>query len=463
MAAAAADTAAGFEIAALRRAIVDGRLSAAELLDGVLERIAQWDDPALWISRVNEAEVRERARALDNAARAEPGLVARLPLFGIPFAVKDNIDVAGMPTTAACPAFAYTPAQSAPVVERLTVAGAVLLGKTNLDQFATGLVGTRSPYGVPKNPFDARYIPGGSSSGSAVAVAAGLASFAFGTDTAGSGRVPAAFNNVVGLKPSRGLISTRGVVPACRSLDCVSIFALTAGDAADVLEVARGFDPNDPLNRTAPAAAAESFGRDFRFGIPRVQDLEFFGDEDAEALFETAIRCLEKVGGTVARIDLTPFYDAGRLLYDGPWVAERLEAAGPLLDRQPQALLPVTRAIIERGRSYSALDAFRAQQELASLRRQAERQLTRVDFLLLPTAGTIYEVAAVTADPVRLNSNLGRYVNFVNLLDLSALAIPAGFRPNGLPFGVSLVAPAFAEKALLELGSRLEARTASSR
>jgi allophanate hydrolase len=454
---AAADPAPGLEIAALRRIFFDGQLSAAELLDRVLARIAQSDDPALWISRIDDAAARERARQLDSVAKAEPGVVSRLPLFGIPFAVKDNIDVAGVPTTAACPAFAYTPTQSAPVVERLTAAGAVLLGKANLDQFATGLVGTRSPYGVPKNPFDPRYIPGGSSSGSAVAVAAGLVSFALGTDTAGSGRVPAAFNNIFGLKPSRGVISTRGVVPACRSLDCVSIFAPTAADAAAVFELARGFDPDDPLSRATPGTAVTSFGHRFRFGVPRACDLEFFGDREAEALFELAVRRLEEAGGAVSETFLEPFLDAGRLLYEGPWVAERLEAAGPLLDRQPEALLPVTRAIIERGRSYSAFDAFRAQNELASLRRRAERQLASIDCLLLPTTGTIYEVAAVAADPVGLNSNLGRYTNFANLIDLSALAVPAGFRKSGLPFGISLLAPAFAEKALVDLGTRLEA------
>jgi len=448
--------AAGLEIAPLRRAFLDGSLSAAELLDGVVARVARWDDPALWISRVDEAAVRARGRALDGAAKADPGLAARLPLYGIPFAVKDNIDVAGMPTTAACPAFAYRPAQSAPVVARLAAAGAVLIGKTNLDQFATGLVGTRSPYGAPRNPFDARYIPGGSSSGSAVAVAAGLVSFALGTDTAGSGRVPAAFNNVVGLKPSRGLLSVRGVVPACRSLDCVSIFALTAADAATVLEVAAGFDPDDPLSRLPTSGARQTFAPHFRFGAPLARDLEFFGDHEAEALFAAAIATCEKAGGTAAEFRLAPFYDAGKLLYDGPWVAERLHATEQLLNQHPEALLPVTRAIIERGRSYNALDAFRAQYELAALRRDAERELATVDCLLLPTAGTIYEIAAVAADPVRLNGNLGRYTNFANLLDLSALAIPAGLRRSGLPFGISLLAPAFAEHALLELGARLQ-------
>ena len=450
----AISTAAGLEIATLRRAFVEGRVTASKLLGQVLDRIARWDDPALWIARVDEAAVRERAEALDADARAEPGLVTRLPLFGIPFAVKDNIDVAGMPTTAACPAFSYTPARSAAVVERLVAAGAVLVGKTNLDQFATGLVGTRSPYGTPRNPFDARYIPGGSSSGSAVAVAAGLVSFALGTDTAGSGRVPAAFNNLVGLKPTRGLLSTHGVVPACRSLDCVSVFALTAADAAAVLEVAAGFDPDDPLSRPRPAEARETFGPCFRVGVPAARDLEFFDDHQAEALFGAAIATVEKAGGTAAEIRFVPFRDAGRLLYDGPWVAERLHATEQLLTENPEALLPVTRAIIERGRSYSALDAFRAQYQLAALRREAERELATVDCLLLPTTGTIYEIAAVAADPVSLNSNLGLYTNFANLLDLSAVALPAGFRSNGLPFGISLLAPAFAECPLLDLATR---------
>jgi allophanate hydrolase len=446
----------GLGIGALRRALLDDALSVEELIDRVLDQIAQYDDPALWITRVEPAAVRGRAQALAAAEKAEPGFVARMPLFGIPFAVKDNIDVAGLPTTAACPAFAYTPACSAAVVERLEAAGAILVGKTNLDQFATGLVGTRSPYGVPRNPFHRDYIPGGSSSGSAVAVAAGLVSFTLGTDTAGSGRVPAAFNNITGLKPTRGLVSTSGVVPACRSLDCVSIFAPTAADAAAVLKVATAFDAVEPLSRAAPAGIRTSFEPRFRVGVPAACELEFFGDHVAETLFAKAVATCEKTGGVAAEIRFAPFGAAGRLLYDGPWLAERLEAAGPLLDDNPEALLPVTRAIIERGRSYSALDAFRAQYELAALRREAERELAGVDCLLLPTAGTIYEIAAVLADPVRLNNNLGLYTNFANLLDLSALALPAGLRGNGLPFGVSLLAPAFAENALIDLGMRFE-------
>jgi allophanate hydrolase len=445
------------QIGRLRTAFLGGRLSASELIERVLARIARWDDPALWIARTSDAALRQCAFELDAAAAADPDLVKRLPLFGIPCAVKDNIDVAGLPTTAGCPAFAYTPSETAPVVKLLLSAGALLVGKTNLDQFAAGLVGTRSPYGVPRNPFDARYIPGGSSSGSAAAVAAGLVSFALGTDTAGSGRVPAAFNNIVGLKPTRGLLSTRGVVPACRSLDCVSVFALSVQDAGAVLDVAAFFHLDDPLAREAPSPELRSFGQKPRFGVPLPGDLEFFGDREAESLFAAAIAKLEQVGGTRVETAFAPFRDAGRLLYDGPWLAERLHATQALLDDDPDAILPVTRSIIEKGRHYSALDAYRAQYELARLRREADIAFRSIDVLLLPTTGTIYEKAAVAADPFRLNANLGLYTNFVNLLDLTAIAVPAGFRKNGLPFGISLIAPAFADRALLDLAARFHA------
>jgi allophanate hydrolase len=444
------------EIAALRKAFLSGATSAARLVDRVLARIAEWDDPAIWISRSSEGAVRARARALDADAAADPGAVELLPLFGIPFAVKDNIDVAGMPTTAGCPAFAYTPAATAPVVARLLAAGAVLLGKTNLDQFATGLVGTRSPYGVPRNPFDARFIPGGSSSGSAVAVAAGLVSFALGTDTAGSGRIPAAFNNIVGLKPTRGLLSTRGTVPACRSLDCVSVFALTVPDASAVFDVAACFDPDDPLARAPEPKAAAGFGANFRFGVPPSSDLEFFGDEAAAALFRSAIGMLEGIGGTRVETPFAPFRDAGRLLYDGPWVAERLHATDTLLKENPAAIASVTRSILEGARRYSALDAYRGRYRLAMLRRAADGTFSKIDVLLLPTSGTVYETAEVAAEPLRLNGNLGLYTSFANLLDLAAIALPAGFGKAGLPFGISLIAPAFHDAALLDLGTRFQ-------
>ncbi|MBV8577673.1 MAG: allophanate hydrolase [Acetobacteraceae bacterium] len=444
------------QIGRLRTAFLSGKLSASELIERVLTRISNWDDSALWIARTSDAALRQRAFELDAAAAADAGLTQRLPLFGIPFAVKDNIDVAWMPTTAACPAFAYTPSETAPVVQQLLSAGAVLVGKTNLDQFAAGLVGTRSPYGVPRNPFDARYIPGGSSSGSAVAVAAGLVSFAFGTDTAGSGRVPAAFNNIVGLKPTRGLLSTRGVVPACRSLDCVSVFALTAHDASVVLGIAACFDPDDPLARPARSFEPASFGSEFQFGVPPSSELEFFGDGEAASLFTSAVAKLKGICGTGTETAFGPFRDAGRLLYDGPWLAERLHATQTLLDHNPDALLPVTRSIIEQGRHYTALDAYRAQYELGRLKCKARLVFSSIDVMLLPTTGTIYETAAINADPIRLNSNLGFYTSFVNLLDLTAIAVPAGFRGNGLPFGISLIAPAFAEHALLDLASRFQ-------
>jgi allophanate hydrolase len=444
------------EISRLRIAFISRTVGVADLLGQVLARIREWDDPALWITRIGESAVRDRARQLDALAAADPDLIERMPLFGIPFAVKDNIDVAGVPTTAGCPAFAYTPCETAPVVATLLAAGAILMGKTNLDQFATGLVGTRSPYGVPRNPFDARFIPGGSSSGSAIAVAAGLVSFALGTDTAGSGRIPAAFNNIVGLKPTRCILSTRGIVPACRSLDCVSLFALTAEDAALAFEVARRRDPDDPLARRSTITALASFGSRFRFGVPPWTDLEFFGDQDAPRLFAAAIRILEKAGGTRVETSFVPFRDAGRLLYEGPWLAERLHATEALLGRNPEAVLPITRSIIEGGRRYSALDAYRAQNELAALRKAVDHVFAGVDLLLLPTASRIYKIAAIAADPLCLNANLGLYTNFVNLLDMAAIALPAGFTNAGLPWGISLIAPAFAEDALIDLARRYQ-------
>ena len=445
-----------FEIASLRSAFLRSTISVTQLVDRVLTRIAEWDDPAIWISRSSESALRARAHELDAKAAADRRTVERLPLFGIPFAVKDNIDVAGTPTTAGCPAFAYTPSETAPVVARLLAAGAVLLGKTNLDQFATGLVGTRSPYGVPRNPFDLRFIPGGSSSGSAVAVAAGLVSFALGTDTAGSGRIPAAFNNIVGLKPTRGLLSTRGIVPACRSLDCISVLAPTVQDASAVFDAAARFDPEDPLARPPDATVPSSFGACFRFGVPPSSDLEFFDDKQAAALFDAAIGILEETGGTRVQTTFAPFRDTGRLLYEGPWVAERLHATETLLSENPGSVLPITRSILEGARRYSALDAYRAQYELVALRRAADAIFAEVDVLLLPTAGTIYEIAAVAAEPLRLNANLGLYTSFVNLLDLAAIALPAGFGKSGLPFGISIIAPAHYNSALLELGARFQ-------
>ncbi len=438
------------DLTRLRAAYLSGNVRPREVVAEVLGRIERRGDDKVWIDRVPRKELEARAAQLEAQAPA------KLPLYGIPFAIKDNIDLAGRPTTAACPDFAYTPTTSAPVVQRLIDAGAIALGKTNLDQFATGLVGTRSPYGAPANAFDPRYVSGGSSSGSAVAVAAGLASFSLGTDTAGSGRVPAAFNNLVGLKPTLGLLSTRGVVPACRSLDCVSIFGLTVGDTQAVLEVAQGFDADDPYSRVAPGAA-RGFGARFRFGVPRKSELEFFGDREAEKLYAAALVKLEALGGERVELDFGPFFETARLLYEGPWVAERWLVVRELLEKKPEAVHPVTRRVVEKAPTFSAADAFAATYRLQALRRTAAAAWSKVDLIVTPSAPTIYTLAEVEADPITLNSRLGTYTNFVNLLDLAGLAVPAGFRADGLPFGITLLAPAFSDRALAGIGERLQA------
>ncbi len=402
----------------------------------------------VWISLVPRESAVARARNLEN----RPGL----PLAGMTFAVKDNIDVAGLPTTAGCPAYAYTPALSATVVRRLEDAGAILVGKTNMDQFATGLVGTRSPFGACSSVFDERYISGGSSSGSAVAVAKGLVTFSLGTDTAGSGRVPAAFNNLIGLKPTRGLLSTAGVVPACRTLDCVSIFACTCHDAHQVWRASSGFDSSDPFSRAPRPGenAAPWLDTPFRFGVPPPDQLEFFGDAEAPALYAEAMRKVERLGGQRIEIDFSIFRAAADLLYQGPWVAERLAAIQSFLKNHSDEMNPVVRGIIAGGDRYTAVQAFEAEYRLRDLCRAAAKQWLNIDFLVLPTTGTIYTHDQVVSDPVKINTNLGYYTNFVNLMDLAAVAAPAGFRSNGLPFGISFIGPAFSDEGLLALTHR---------
>jgi allophanate hydrolase len=388
-------------------------------------------------------------------ARALPTKPAdNLPLYGIPFAVKDNIDFAGMPTTVGCPEFVFTPKESATVVEKLIAAGALLIGKTNLDQFATGLVGVRSPYGACESVFDSRYISGGSSSGSAVAVASGMVSFALGTDTAGSGRVPAAFNNIVGHKPTRGLLSNLGVFPACRSLDCVSIFAGSCHDAQAVLDVMAGFDSADPYSRSRPKLGV-NFPEKFHFGILPPAQREFFGDNEAATLYEQAVARLRDCGGEPVEFDFTPFAQAAALLYAGPWVAERRWALGDFFEKHGDKIHPVVREIIGGAVKFDAVAAFDGQYKLQTFVQITRKVFSELDVLLLPTTGTTYRIEEVLADPIRLNNNLGHYTNFVNLLDLAALALPSDFRPtNKLPFGVTLVAPAFSDDALLALGAR---------
>ena len=380
-----------------------------------------------------------------------------LPLYGVPVAVKDNIDVAGLPTTAACPAFAYDPGKDATCVARLRRAGAIVIGKTNLDQFATGLVGVRSPYGTPRNLFDPSLIPGGSSSGSAIAVGAGLVPLALGTDTAGSGRVPAGLSNIVGLKPSLGLVSTAGVVPACRTLDCVSVFALTVDDAFAALAAMAGPDPADPYSRPRPLGAPGAVPAGLRIGVPMPGQRLFFGDKVSAAAYEAALADLAGLGAAIVEIDIEPFYETARLLYDGPWVAERYISVRSLIASAPEAMHPVTRQIILGGAHPSAVDAFKAFYQLEELRRVRDHTFGEIDVLALPTVPTVYTVAQVLADPIGLNSRLGTYTNFVNLLDLCALAVPASMQAT--PFGITLLAQAGNDATLASLGRVFHAGT----
>lgn len=407
----------------------------------------------IWISLLPEAEAMAKAAAWEAHPEA-----ASLPLYGLTFAVKDNIDVAGQETTAACPNYAYRAQKTAPTVALLESAGAILIGKTNMDQFATGLVGTRSPYGACSSIYNADYISGGSSSGSAVAVALQQVDFSLGTDTAGSGRVPAAFNNIFGLKPSKGLLSATGVVPACRSLDCVSIFARDAALAQRVFQVAAQPDPHDFLSRPyAPGKGTAWPAERVRLGVP--QQLEFFGDTEAEKLYRAALASYQARGAQLVEFDYGPFREVANLLYSGPWVAERLAAIEKFATEHEADMNSVVAKIITGARKYNAMDAFRAQYRLAELQKATLPAWQNFDCMLLPTTGTIFTHAQIAEYPIERNTQLGYYTNFVNLLDLSALAIPAGFRPNGLPFGVTLIAPAMAEASLTATAQTLLGQT----
>jgi allophanate hydrolase len=373
------------------------------------------------------------------------------PLSGLAFAVKDNIDALGMPTTAACPAFAYTPSANAAVVQKLLDAGASLLGKTNLDQFACGLNGTRSPFGAVPNAVKPLYVSGGSSAGSAYVVATGQADFALGTDTAGSGRVPAGLNNIVGLKPSRGLISTRGVLPAAQSVDCVSIFASTVSMAATVLQAAMGHDPLDPYSRTL-TMASRAYPAAFRFGVP--ERPEFYGDTAAHAAFDEAVTRLRALGGRAVPIDFTPLAQVAALLYESALVAERYTAIREFFDAHEDEVIEPVRSIIAAGRQYSAADLYEAQTRLKQLGQQADAMWGHIDLLVVPTAPTHYTIEQMQKDPVALNRNLGEYTNFVNLLDYAALSVPSALRADGLPFGITLIGRTGSDWQLAELGQR---------
>ncbi|QQO19273.1 allophanate hydrolase [Bradyrhizobium diazoefficiens] len=441
-------------IAAIVAAHRAGALTLAQTVARSYQRIRDHNDPALFISLRDETDAIAEAEKL--AARKD---AADLPLYGVPVAVKDNIDALGFPTTAACPAFSYTPAHDSTAVERLRAAGAIIIGKTNLDQFATGLVGVRSPYGIPRNSIRDDLIPGGSSSGSATAVGAGLVPLSLGTDTAGSGRVPAMLNNIVGLKPSLGMISTAGLVPACRTLDCISVFALTVDDAALALSVMAGPDPADPFSRDRPLGELAPFPTNLRLGVPRNGQLIFFGDKRSEAAYAEALKRWTALGATLVEFDLEPFYETARLLYEGPWVAERYLVIKDLLASAPDAIHPVTREITAAGARLTAAETFSALYRLQGLRKIAGRTFAKIDALVLPTAPTAYTTAQVLANPIELNSRLGTYTNFVNLLDLCGLALPATMRADGIPFGITLLAPAGHDALLASIGRVFHADT----
>jgi allophanate hydrolase len=429
---------------------VNSRVTSAEqIVRETLARAEAYQEvqPAAWISRVPEEQLYEEARQIDQRIASGESL----PLAGVPVAVKDNIDVAGLETTAACPAFAYLAEASAPVVKQLLEAGALVVGKTNLDQFATGLVGTRSPYGSLGCVFNREYISGGSSSGSAVLVAASVVPLALGSDTAGSGRVPAAFNHLLGFKPTRGRWSSRGIVPACRSLDCVSAFTRNAEDAALVDYVVGRFDPQDAYARRAPPASASR--QHFCVGVPTPGQLQDLASPDERA-YRVARERLKRAGGTLLEVDVAPLLEAARLLYEGPWVAERTEALETLLDTHPGAIHPVVRTIIQAGKGISGVDTFRGLHALQAHARGVDALWKCVDVLALPTTPTIYRRTEVLAEPYGLNAILGRYTNFVNLLDMTAVSVPAGFRDNATGIGLSLIGPAWSDTRLLEIAAR---------
>lgn len=439
----------GWTISEWLNAYRQQNLSPCDALLSLREQLSR-DDNA-WIYIVSADELNSQLDALDTLG--DPN---SLPLYAVPFAVKDNIDVAGIPTTAACPAFTYIPEADATSVARLKAAGAIVIGKTNLDQFATGLVGTRSPYGAVPNAFQPEYVSGGSSSGSAVTVARGQVPFSLGTDTAGSGRVPAGFNNIIGLKPTKGRFSTQGVVPACRSLDCVSIFSLTIDDAELIASLMEGFDLADGYSRIAPAPAMR-FPAKPRFAIPASPN--WFGDEQAQAAWEIALEKMRALDVELVELDFTPMFALAQLLYGGAWVAERHAAIGDFMKEHADKMNEVVRSIVEKAAKFSASDAFKAEYQRAQFAQQIQLLISRFDALLVPTSPRHPTIAQVAADPIGVNSQLGTYTNFVNLADLSALALPASIRADGLPFGITLIARAWQDSALTAFGKKWHAAT----
>lgn len=486
MAKTAPSTALDLRISSLRAAYEKGDITPREVVNS-LKSAMDAAPSQIWIARTSDQQLEKYLSALESAMSSATEsnvagfkIPADKPLFGIPFAIKDNIDCEGMESTSACPAYAYMPKKSAFVVQRLIDAGAIPMGKTNMDQFATGLVGVRSPYGCIPNRYAPEYVSGGSSSGSAAALAYELCSFSLGTDTAGSGRVPAAFNKLVGVKPTRGLLSASGVIPACRSLDCVSIFALNNEDARYVLSIAGAEDEEDAYSRVAPwnsgasgsstsgiaaSGVAARLPEKWTFGVPEESELNFFGNEGYKAAFYRAVEAFEKAGGTKVTVHFTPFLEAARLLYEGPWVFERYDAVGKFIEEHPDEIFPVTKQIISPKTIPHPSEVFAGFHALQAKKKIADKEFAKVDVLLTPTAGTIYKTAEVNADPIKLNSNLGYYTNYMNLLDYSALAIPAGMATCkdssaaggmlDLPFGVTIVGRAFNDFKLLDVAEKV--------
>lgn len=440
-------------ISSLRSKYLKREFSPREYIAMCCERIQLQNqtNPA-WIYRLSDEELEPYLLKLEEQTPE------RLPLFGIPFAIKDNIDLAGIPTTAGCPDFSYMPKRSAYVVERLIQAGAIPLGKTNLDQFATGLVGARSPWGACGSVFDQDYVSGGSSAGSAVSVAEGQVMFSLGTDTAGSGRIPAAFNNLVGLKPSRGVLSNTGMVRACRSLDCISIFALTALDAELVLDAAAAYDSSDEYSRKYQPCSIMNLENP-KVAIPRTDQLEFFGDAEYIDCHLEALEVATKLGWQLIETDFSQLFRAAKMLYEGPWVAERDAAYGDFARENPDSVLPVIHTILAPAESISATQTFQCQYEMQKIKAEVDSLLREFNFALIPSAPGHYRIEDVLNQPIKLNSQLGTYTNFMNLLDLSAIAVPASFTPNGMPYSITLFAQAFSDHQLLAQAAEWQCNT----
>jgi len=450
-----------FDITSIHSGYENGSLLPSQVISKSHQRILK--DKASWIFQIPMNHVVAEAQKLDEelknhkqSGKPFKDLLQKYPLFGIPFGAKDNLDVAGFPTTAACPAFSRTPWVTAPVIDQLKRVGAILMGKQNMDQFAAGLVGLRSPYGTPVNPFNPEYCPGGSSSGSGVATSTHQVSFSLGTDTAGSGRVPASFNNIVGLKPTPRVLSTRGLVPACRTLDCVSIFALTCDDAWKVFNQCREFDPKDEYARQYQIPPFHSSEKSLKFGYPAGSGLQFYGNTTgARELYLDALNLLtERTGATFVPIDFTPFFEVARVLYDGPWISERLSAITDFYNTRREDIHPITRGILDKGKTYSAVETFQAFRRLETLRRQAYEiwDESGIDALVVPTASVTPTIKEVQEVPVGLNTVLGLYTNFVNLLDLCGMAVPNGFLPSGMPTGITIIGRAFDDHFVYQVG-----------